>query len=511
MTTRPRLQRVVTIVAAVAITMVVSDALTFAATGSSLLLGKLNKAGTTTIVQNTGNGAALKLVTQATTSPPMIVNGKGKVVNLYSDRAATADNATKLGGKTLAQIQAAAKGAKGDTGAQGLPGNNGTNGTAGAKGDTGMTGPQYGREIIATVAADINGDVGQNTSIAIGVDGYPIISYYDTSSSRPKLARCTDPACTSAASVTIDNVATGKYNSVVISSTGLPIVSYQEAGGTDLRVVHCFDRRCTNDSAATGATAAGNRGNYSSMAVGTDGYPIISYYVADTGAIEVAHCNDAACSSLGSTFQVDTGVGGPSTAIATAIAIGYDNNPVIAYSNTRDQALGVAHCMDPLCASATVSVLDHLVNFTISPSDVSIAIGTDGFPIISYLYADVNDLRVAHCGDATCSPAKAGISEVDVIGSHASSTSIAIGVDGFAYISYWDSLNRNLMLAHCANVACMASIPKIIDSTGDVGQHSSLAIGADGDPVISYYDATTFDLKVAHVSRSSWTPKNYGR
>jgi hypothetical protein len=40
----------------------------------------------------------------------MMVNGKGRVVNLYADRAATADNASKLGGRTLAQVNAAATG-----------------------------------------------------------------------------------------------------------------------------------------------------------------------------------------------------------------------------------------------------------------------------------------------------------------------------------------------------------------------------------------------------------------
>jgi pectin methylesterase-like acyl-CoA thioesterase len=64
----------------------------------------------------------------------MIVNGKGKVVNLYADRAATADNATKLGGLTVAQIKTAAKGA---TGAPGTPGAKGDPGTPGAKGDPG--------------------------------------------------------------------------------------------------------------------------------------------------------------------------------------------------------------------------------------------------------------------------------------------------------------------------------------------------------------------------------------
>jgi hypothetical protein len=243
------------------------------------------------------------------------------------------------------------------------------------------------------------------------------------------------------------------------------------------------------------------------MVVGTDGYPIISYNVADTGSVEVAHCNDAACSSIGSTHQLDTGVGGAHT----AIAIGNDSNPVIAYSNTRDHALGVAHCMDQLCTSATVSVLDQMFNLTISPSDISVAIGTDGFPIISYLYWGGDGLHVTHCGDVTCTPGNATTTSAAASGPYPSSTSIAIGIDGYAYISYWDSSLRNLMLAHCSDTACLNPIPKIIDSTGDVGQHSSLAIGADGDPVISYYDATNFDLKVAHVSHASWTPKNYGR
>jgi hypothetical protein len=35
----------------------------------------------------------------------MLVNGKGKVVNLYADRAATADNASKLSGQTITQVR----------------------------------------------------------------------------------------------------------------------------------------------------------------------------------------------------------------------------------------------------------------------------------------------------------------------------------------------------------------------------------------------------------------------
>jgi hypothetical protein len=39
----------------------------------------------------------------------MIVNGKGKVTNLYADRAAVADNASKVGGKTVTQVVASVR------------------------------------------------------------------------------------------------------------------------------------------------------------------------------------------------------------------------------------------------------------------------------------------------------------------------------------------------------------------------------------------------------------------
>jgi hypothetical protein len=83
-----------------------TDAVTYAATGSSLVLGKINAANATTTIQNTGTTPALKLLTKSTATAPLVVNGKGKVTNLFADRAATADNSAKLGGEAPAQIVA---------------------------------------------------------------------------------------------------------------------------------------------------------------------------------------------------------------------------------------------------------------------------------------------------------------------------------------------------------------------------------------------------------------------
>jgi hypothetical protein len=71
------------------------DAATYAATGSSLILGKANTAGATTTITNTGAGAALTLNTKSSVSAPIVTNGKGLVKNL---------NAEKVGGNTATSL-----------------------------------------------------------------------------------------------------------------------------------------------------------------------------------------------------------------------------------------------------------------------------------------------------------------------------------------------------------------------------------------------------------------------
>ncbi len=119
---RVRGERILAVVGASALLVLGFDGLTYAATGSSLLMGKVNTASGVTTIENTGTGAALKLTTASNTSPPFTTNAKGLVNNLYARRAASADsaklagtalNSGKLGGKTLTQIQAQISAIKG--------------------------------------------------------------------------------------------------------------------------------------------------------------------------------------------------------------------------------------------------------------------------------------------------------------------------------------------------------------------------------------------------------------
>jgi hypothetical protein len=94
----------------------------------------------------------------------------------------------------------------------------------------------------------------------------------------------------------------------------------------------------------------------------------------------------------------------------------------------------------------------------------------------------------------------ATISTVDSVGNLAQGTSITIGSDGLALISYRDMTNDDLKVAHCFDIECTAATSSTLDSMGFVGANNAITIGVDGFGLISYYDQTNGDLKVVHLS-----------
>ena len=126
-------------------------------------------------------------------------------------------------------------------------------------------------------------------------------------------------------------------------------------------------------------------------------------------------------------------------------------------------------------------------------------IGADGLPIISYHDSSDGELRVAHCSDASCSSATVNI--VDDEGFAGQWTSVTLGADGLPLVAYYAGFpSFDLRVAHCSDASCSAATINTVDSTDNVGDGASVTIGADGLPLISYFDGTDDDLKVAHCS-----------
>ncbi len=175
---------------------------------------------------------------------------------------------------------------------------------------------------------------GSGTSITIGTDGYGLLSYYYNS--QLFVTHCTNTACTSSSAAAIDSG--GTYSSITIGNDGRGLISYYNGG---LKVAHCNNANCS--SAATTVIDSGSGiGYFTSITIGSDGLGVISYLNMSGNLIKIAHCQNAACS----TADI-TSLGTASAAPGTAITIGTDGYPIISFYYAGN--LNVVHCSNEAC------------------------------------------------------------------------------------------------------------------------------------------------------------------
>jgi len=150
-----------------------------------------------------------------------------------------------------------------------------------------------------TVTIDQSPGVGMYTSIALGADGRRHISYVDAANGDLKYATCA-VSCTNAANwlmVPVDQASqVGSYTSIAVDANGMRHISYYDASNKDLKYARCA-ANCTNSAGWTrvivdkGTGLSGtNVGEYSSLAVGTDGKVHVSYYDRTAGRLKYASC-----------------------------------------------------------------------------------------------------------------------------------------------------------------------------------------------------------------------------
>ncbi|MBM3696359.1 MAG: hypothetical protein FJW79_10580 [Actinobacteria bacterium] len=229
-----------------------------------------------------------------------------------------------------------------------------------------------------------------------------------------------------------------------MDSSGRPVISYESYFDDDLIVVRCGDANCSSSNTFTAVDGAGSTGLFSSLVLDASGFPVVSYYDQTNGDLKLVHCGDATCSSSNAITTVDsTGDTGRYTSL----------------------------------------VLDTL-----------------GFPVVSYYDITNGDLRLVHCGDATCSSGNTFVT-LDAAGDTGRGTSLILDPSGFPVVAYYDATNGNLKTVRCGDAACSGgNTVTTVDGSGTVGAYTpSLVLDASGRAIISYYDATNGDLRLASV------------
>jgi len=358
----------------------------------------------------------------------------------------------------------------------------------------GPTGPGVNGFATRATLDDLGVGTRHWTSIALGADGLPIVAFFDLTGGRLLVNHCTERACTSSSTNVVDGSSddAGSLPSLAIGVDGLPIIVYGRNSTSEVIVSHCADLTCTAPATRT-VLGTGTTGW---MTVGADGLPIIALVDLEvSGGLQVVHCANVACTASSSTTVIAGGF-----IFYSAIAIGADGFPIIASTQLisgSDARLLVVHCTSTSCSTHDAAVV-------LGPNagvGVDMAIGADGRAIIAAKDdPQADDLVVHHCDDTACSTA--ATHPVDEAGDVGTSPAIAVGPDGLPIIAYYDDApNNDLKVAKCVDVACTAPATiSVVDALGGVGFYASMALAADGLAMISYLElisGTDTNVKVA--------------
>ena len=338
-------------------------------------------------------------------------------------------------------------------------------------------------------------NTGQYSSTTIGVDGFPIIAYYDQGNLNLKVAHCDNIQCSTSTAVLLDSTGdVDKFPSIAIASGGLAVISYYDQTNGALKIAFCADIACSSASLAT-VDNNNNVGQYSSIAVAASGLLAISYYDATSLDLKLAVCNNTTCgiSSTYNFFTVDSaGDVGKWSAIAfgNTNTVGFTERIVIAYFDNTNKTVKLAFCSSSTCTSPVYALVETLG--TDSADGISMVLGENNAPLLSYYKrssANLASARIAVCDTPACS--------TPVLHSGGSGgfreqlSSITVGRDGFPIAAFGGLVTdcdasgsgTTPRVIRCLDATCASLSASFI--TSFLSQSLSMTIGIDGVPFIS--------------------------
>lgn len=353
------------------------------------------------------------------------------------------------------------------------------------------------------VSVDKDGTVGQYTSLVLDSKGYPTISYYDASEGKLKVVHCFEKNCALLNTIVTPDAASkiGKYTSIALGKNGNPAVSYYDETNSALKVLHCGNPFCSTGNTVATVDSTGTVGHYTSITLDGNDYPVVSYYDVTNSKLKILHCGNAACTA-GNVMTTPDASG--SNGVQSSIKLNGSGNPVVAYFDFTNSALKVLRCGNANCtAGNSIVTADSVGNVGGYPS---LVLDASGNPAVSYLDLTNGKLKVMRCGNDTCSAGNT-FASIGANGNTVGYFSSLMLDNNKPVVSYYDQSNGDLYVLRCGNAACTSGNTLFAPDTGGVvGQYTSLKLDVNGNPVVSYFDQSKGDLKVLHCGSSTCNP-----
>ena len=273
------------------------------------------------------------------------------------------------------------------------------------------------------------------------------------------------------------------------------------------------DSACSSNSQIVTNVDNGNAAGvtWQSMVLDINGYPVIAYYDSNSSQynLELIHCNDANCTGGNETYaSLDT-----TGTVGQTPSLVLDGNgyPVIAYYDATNTDLKIIHCGNANCSSGNViNTIDGVDSVGLYPT---LKLDGSGYPVISYYDTTNTSVKLAHCNDVNCSGANESIvtlinDETDMV--RHGSESLQLDASGYPMVVYHDDNNGDLEMIHCNDVNCVGGneTKTTIETANDVGDFASMTKDSSGNPVIVHYDGSNLGLRIVHCGNTDCSSGN---
>ena len=350
---------------------------------------------------------------------------------------------------------------------------------------------------------DNDGLVGYSNSIGLSKEGFPIVSYHHLNAGDLKLAYCENLDCSSAKIHLLDWAGDfGYFTDLVVSNSGKVYISYLDRKNGDLRVIRCLDNKCGRAQINVidqGTGKAGYVGEYNSIDLTKQGYPVIGYFDNNLNNLKLAVCEDTDCYKS-VIREVDT-----EGMVGEYLDLSLDTDtdmPIIAYQDRTNMQVKLIQCLDLYCEKYESSVIDDVAK---RGGDISIFQDTSKTLYISYYDFNLNYLKLAICKDSNCKENKTIVKLIEskiLPGLFYSWNSLIVNNSGNALISFYDMNTKNFGIVYCDDEICQDKEIINIDKIGSIGTYASMISDSNGRIFISYYDSSRGSLKVAQCENN---------